>query len=155
MRLRSPACCKTCWATTSVAPPSLWRPGAARWSATRSSGWSAITRRYSKRSSPFCCISFAVGRRGPILIVDRIDVRRGLPATRAEAGPAGPAHRERDRRLRHVVVVVALEEVVAQALRIHRPVVGPIELGARERRGSAGGGDILAPRGPRLPLAAL
>src|SRR5437870_3786732 len=145
--------CASCWATHRAGRP--WRSprGSAPSSATPWTGWSATTRRYSKRSSLFRCISFAVGRRGPILIVDRIDVRRGLPATRAEAGPAGPAHRERDRRLRHVVVVVALEEVVAQALRIHRPVVGPIELGAREGRVDMNADYVIARRHRGLPIA--
>src|SRR2546430_13923411 len=76
------------------------------------------------------CISLAVGGRRPILVVDRIDVGRCLPTAGAEAGPAGATRGKRDGRLRHVVVIVALEEVVAHPLRIHRPVVGPVELGA-------------------------
>src|SRR5207249_8085414 len=59
------------------------------------------------------CISLAVGGRRPILVVDRIDVGRCLPTAGAEAGPAGAVRRKRDGRLRHVVVIVALEEVVA------------------------------------------
>src|SRR5207253_124977 len=52
-------------------------------------------------------------------------------------------------------VVVALEEVVTHPLRIHRPVLGPVEPGARERRVHMDADDIVARRDPRLPVAAI
>src|SRR5256884_8280375 len=98
-------------------------------------------------------ISLAVGGCRPILVVNRIDVGRCLPTAGAEPGPAGATRGKRDGRLGHVVVVVALEEVVTHPLRIHRPVLGPVEPGARERRVYMGGGDIVVRGGPRLSLA--
>src|SRR2546429_8177875 len=96
-------------------------------------------------------ISLAVGGRRPTLVVNRVDVGRCLPTAGAEPGPAGATRGKRDGRLGHVVVVVALEEVVTHPLRIHRPVLHPVEPGARERRGSLVGVDIGFRGGPRLP----
>src|SRR2546429_5456615 len=96
-------------------------------------------------------ISLAVGGRRPILVVNRVDVGRCLPTAGAEPGPAGATRGKRDGRLGHVVVVVALEEVGTHPLRIHRPGLGPVEPGARERQGDIGGGEIVFRGGPALP----